>query len=145
MTKIEAAKRLQVTAAGIHDTLPGPCKVYFADHEPLDFKSVSAKGKWEFSKECRNLGSGSHMRIGHYSVITFPRNFEVGVSKDYAAALFETDQALKPDSEFWDRHVKDRTRQLKEAAAALKECNHPLLKDVMKDIRAELKYYKDNS
>lgn len=141
--KIEAAQRLAITAAGIHDTLSGPCTVYFADHEPLQFKSVAAKGKWEFSKECRNLGSRAHMRVGHYSVITF--NEDVGVSKEYPVALFEADTAIKPGSEFWERHVRDRSRQLKEIETALKEWDHPLLKDVMKDIRAERAFLKSGS
>jgi len=142
MVKLEAAQRLKLSAAGVHDEIPGPCTIYFSEEhgrEPMKFRSTSSKGNWEFSKKCRDMGSRTHMRIGHYSVVTFSDG-DVGISKDYPVAGWEADQSIKPGSEYWESSKRDRMRQLKDVTRALKGLKHPLKSEVMKDIKDEAEY-----
>jgi hypothetical protein len=143
--KIQLNAATRLIAAGTTEEVSGPVTLEFSKLEPLKFKNAASFHSWSYSKKARDMGSMAHMRMGHYSIILFKYN-DVGVAETYIdAGTYDDPEDIPPGSEFWESTVRDRMTQMKQVAAALKVSRHPMTTEVMKDINAEVKFYKNNS
>lgn len=122
----------------------GKIEVAFGKRESVVMQARSYN-KWAYNRKPGGAQSGefgrvkSWYRVGRFSFIEY--------ADDVAVALTYTSGSdfMQPDSEFYDAHKRMRLDMLRRAEMAMRDVNHPMLAQVMLDIKAERAHYKQKA